>query len=360
MFVENAPVWLASGTSNFAASYTLNLLTDLIHSVPTSGEFQGSNKKAVSLYIDNFSNNFEFHFDSGNYSEIIPAYSRGYIDITKFDTFLISSSNSGVLDIKLMTAYMIPGFSMRGNAPQLLIDKFYANVINLFHFDSDIPTSTTLTDYTIDSVSGKVFTIFGGIVSKKSFGLDGSPKFGSKCFETIEATGQAALSGTAYNGNLASSVDFYYYNNAIYSTVPNRILPLYCLYYSSSLTSYDVIYLSTDSSGVLYINVGTYSGSTHLITNHYGALFSGDYDINYHLISLYRNGNYSILYVDGAIVGAGIVTQAPSATMVPSMMGIPGSPFVGPYALIDEVRFTNAFRGASSNFDVPNVPFTNG
>jgi hypothetical protein len=134
MQFPNLPQFLPSG-SGLGASYLLNFASDLSAYIPMSGTWQGDPKKARSLYIDNYDNNFDIVISGGGVTTRCPAYSIGYVDVSSADACVLTSAVGGSVNIKVETAVYTYGFTSRGNAPAGSGDDLAAKVAGLYHFE---------------------------------------------------------------------------------------------------------------------------------------------------------------------------------------------------------------------------------
>lgn len=116
MYLENYPSYGAT-SKGLAAPYTLDFGKDLSHYIGLRATWQGGPVAAKTLYVNNYNNNFELTVTMGIRSEIVPAYSQGYIDIAGCDDVTISSASAGKVPVTVLTYSEKPGFSARGNAP---------------------------------------------------------------------------------------------------------------------------------------------------------------------------------------------------------------------------------------------------
>lgn len=116
MIVEPSPAFSAAGDF-LAALYSLNFTTDLTHSIPVEGTWQGDRKRAASIYFNNYANNFVITVSNGSNEIQVPAYSSGYVDLAGFNDIKIVADGVGDVKATLSTQPRQTGFSARGNAP---------------------------------------------------------------------------------------------------------------------------------------------------------------------------------------------------------------------------------------------------
>lgn len=125
MFNEQPPSYGAA-SQGLAATYTINLNTDLQHFIPLTSSWQGDPVKAKTLYVNNYQNNFDINITNGRFSTIVPALSTGYIDVSSFDSITISSEVIGILPIAVYNFTVPVGFSSRGVAPNVAVSNPFA------------------------------------------------------------------------------------------------------------------------------------------------------------------------------------------------------------------------------------------
>ena len=134
MIIENTPQFIPSG-KGLGASFAVNFSTDLQHQIRTDGTWQGDPKKGMSLYIDNYNNNYDISIVGTNVTTRCPAYSYGYVDISQTDFITLTSPVGGTINITVDTGVYPYGFTARGNAPDSVGDNFAAAVAGLYHFN---------------------------------------------------------------------------------------------------------------------------------------------------------------------------------------------------------------------------------
>jgi hypothetical protein len=161
MLLEQAPSYGAvSGGKGLGANYSLNFTADLTHQIPLTGAWQGDSVKALSLFINNYENNFSLTVTGGNSSKLIPAYSTGYLDISSFDSVTITSSGASTVNVSVLN-YVLPyGFDARGNPPDVSNnDALFSSVKLLTHFEG-INNSVNF----INQLNGSIFSFISGTV----------------------------------------------------------------------------------------------------------------------------------------------------------------------------------------------------
>lgn len=225
MFLQQAPSYGAAA-QGLAASYSINLNTDLNHTIPLTSSWQGDPVKAKTLYVNNYANNFDITITNGGFTSIVPSLSIGYIDISSFDSIVISSTVTGTVPMAVYNFVVPPGFESRGVSPETVSTVPFTN-----NGSRNLTSSNIANDMCYVPDNGNIYVGVGAnklirisdtnqqivkviatpfIPSRMAYG-DGKIGIGysngsfsvfdvtSEAFVTIALTGAGAVKGVAYD-----------------------------------------------------------------------------------------------------------------------------------------------------------------
>lgn len=319
MITENAPVFSAAG-DGLSALFNISFASDVKHSIPCEGTWQGDRKECRSLYIDNYNNNFSIVVETGGGNVRCPAYSQGYIDLSRNQNVVLTCDTvGGSVGVTMYTDKKPAGFTVRGNIPTTdNSDPFFDYVIGLWHFDGQ-----------------------NGALATQDFAVQG--------MGTINMNSGTALSTSwAAFGNSSLLMDTH--SNTVSAssgviTCPANITVEFIL---------NVAIASSAAANILILNGATnflfnyqQNGLRYRITGLHGVSRVLDVGTPYR-IAFVSIGNYSMLYIDGVLdVSSAVGNGGGSIQAVIQALSSSG-PFK---YYIDELRIT-AFPRYTANYSV--------
>jgi hypothetical protein len=348
MLLEQAPSYGAvSGGKGLGANYSLNFTADLTHQIPLTGAWQGDSVKALSLFINNYENNFSLTVTGGNSSKLIPAYSTGYLDISSFDSVTITSSGAATVTVSVLN-YVLPyGFDARGNSPNVsTFDNLYSKVCCLNHFDG-VDGATT----SYENISDAFISLPAGASLSSTFSSFGD----TSLLNTLSTTANICdYAPTLAPSSDVQTIEFTIYCDRIQTISAN--ISIVSIYLPGSLAC-RIVGFGSDAGGMitsLFLASCTALGSAPIKT----LIVPLTLNLNqkYIFAVSYLNATLANVYMNGIFIGSGACLSASSGVNIRVGRFSSGSSFIGYF---DELRITNNFRYYTQSYVLPTTQFQN-
>jgi hypothetical protein len=354
MFLEQAPSYGAvSGGKGLGANYSLNFTADLTHQIPLTGAWQGDSVKALSLFINNYENNFSLTVTGGNSSKLIPAYSTGYLDISSFDSVTITSSGAATVTISVLN-YVLPyGFDARGNPPDVSNnDPLISQTGFIGHYDG-INNGVNF----LNSKNNQLYSFSNGTTLstiQKRYG-DTSAKIISTSHDDGVLNPSVAMVSSAQT-----------YEISVYpevQTLSNSKIILLSIQDNTFTNSVRMLGFASDAAGLITDIFIGYCSSAALVKqfSYTLSLPKNEWSI---LAFVFVDASNGYIYLNGKYLtsfsACGMIGTPASFCICNDNTIAPNNPtaksFVG---FVDEVRITNTFRYLSQTYDTGSTPFLN-
>lgn len=132
-----------AGRQGLSAPVLLDFTVDLSYMIYLVSSYQGWGVKARTVQVDNYSNPNSVSYTVGNQTNIIPAYSLGFIDVSKVDYIKFDSPAAFKMSVYILDTEVPEGFTIRSSVPAgLSSDPLISKVGAILHFEG-IPGSAT-------------------------------------------------------------------------------------------------------------------------------------------------------------------------------------------------------------------------
>lgn len=329
MLIQQVPIYGAAA-KGLAAPYTLNFSTDLEHLIPLRGSWQGDPVKARTLYVNNYSNNFELTLRAGNFQQVIPSLASGYVDISTFDEIVIKSVSAGKVEISIYNYVISEGFTSRGTAISNDGDIYFDDVKALYHFEGQVGTSVTPDQ--IETGGAGALKLTGNSVITNTV-----KKFGDTCFRmdyTPSSAGMNSVNSITLGKNY--TVEFFVNVQSFHSTST--------IFFRMNGIGTTDFNMSSPVAGKFVIGMNAGLNSSQLNMNewyHIAFVFFAD------TVQLYVNGVFSGTVPYAGAGGTGVLSFNPTGINTNNIV-----------VFFDEMRVTNRARYLV-NFTPPSEAFKN-
>ena len=132
-----------AGRQGLSAPVLLDFTVDLSYMIYLVSSYQGWGVKARTVQVDNYSNPNSVSYTVGNQTNIIPAYSLGFIDVSKVDYIKFDSPAAFKMSVYILDTEVPEGFTIRSSVPAgLSSDPLISKVGAILHFEG-IPGAAT-------------------------------------------------------------------------------------------------------------------------------------------------------------------------------------------------------------------------